>query len=141
MTKDDALRLALEAMKVNNNAWESLADSGDAGFWKAEEQGYYQLNEKAITAVEAALEAKDEPFEYWNAVEGWVKIEEVRDHFNSVGCGTIYKTSGEDRVPLYTTPPQRTWVGLTKEEFIYFSSCCHFEVVDEIEKLLQRKNT
>jgi uncharacterized protein YecT (DUF1311 family) len=36
---------------------------------------------------------------------------------------------------------QRTWVGLTKEEFIYFSSCCHFEVVDEIEKLLQRKNT
>ena len=36
---------------------------------------------------------------------------------------------------------QRTWIGLTKEEFIYFSSCCHFEVVDEIEKLLQRKNT
>ena len=57
-----------------------------------------------------------EPLEYWNAVEGWVKIDEVREHFGSVGCGTIYKTAGEDRVPVYTTPPQRTWVGLTEEE-------------------------
>ena len=59
---------------------------------------------------------EQEPFEYWNAVEGWVKIDEVREHFDSVGCGTIYKTAGEGREPLYTTPPQRTWVGLTDEE-------------------------
>ena len=51
---------------------------------------------------------EQEPFEYWNAVEGWVKIDEVREHFDSVGCGTIYKTAGEGREPLYTTPPQRT---------------------------------
>jgi len=61
------------------------------------------------------LEIKDEPFEYWNAVEGWVKIDEVREHFESASCGTIYKNGGEGRVPLYTTP-QRTWVGLTEEE-------------------------
>jgi hypothetical protein len=61
-------------------------------------------------------QSEQEPLEYWNAVEGWVKIDEVRDHFDSVGCGTIYKTAGEDRVPVYTTPPQRTWVGLTKDE-------------------------
>jgi len=59
---------------------------------------------------------EQEPLEYWNAVEGWVKIDEVREHFDSVGCGTIYKTEGEDRTPLYTTPPQRPWVGLTDEE-------------------------
>jgi len=57
-----------------------------------------------------------EPLEYWNAVEGWVKIDEVREHFDSVGCGTIYKTAGEDRVPLYTAPPKREWQGLTDEE-------------------------
>jgi hypothetical protein len=57
-----------------------------------------------------------EPLEYWNAVEGWVKIDEVREHFDAVGCGTIYKTAGEDRTPLYTTPPQRQWVGLTRED-------------------------
>ena len=43
---------------------------------------------------------EQESFEYWNAVEGWVKIDEVREHFDSVGCGTIYKTAGEGRVPL-----------------------------------------
>jgi hypothetical protein len=48
-----------------------------------------------------------EPLEYWNAVEGWVKIDEVREHFDSVGCGTIYKTAGEDRVPVSTAPFQR----------------------------------
>jgi hypothetical protein len=55
-----------------------------------------------------------EPLEYWNAVEGWVKIDEVREHFDSVGCGTIYKTAGEDRTPLYAAP--RPWVGLTDGE-------------------------
>jgi hypothetical protein len=62
----------------------------------------------SITQVQEMLALahpeQNEPFEYWNAVEGWVKIDEVREHFDSVGCGTIYKTAGEDRVPLYTTP-------------------------------------
>ena len=57
-----------------------------------------------------------EPLEYWNAVEGWVKIDEVREHFDAVNCGTIYKHGGEGRVPLYTAPPQREWVGLTEDE-------------------------
>ena len=70
---------------------------------------------QAITALRQALEEKQEPFEYWNAVEGWVKIDEVREHFDAVGCGTIYKSAGEGRSPLYTTPPKQ-WVGLTDEE-------------------------
>ena len=60
---------------------------------------------------------EQEPLEYWNAVEGWVKIAEVREHFGAVGCGTIYKTAGEDRVPVYTTPPKRPWQGLTDEDW------------------------
>ena len=56
-----------------------------------------------------------EPFEYWNAVEGWVKIDEVREHFDAVRCGTIYKSAGEGRSPLYTAPPKQ-WVGLTEPE-------------------------
>jgi hypothetical protein len=63
---------------------------------------------EAMTALRERLaQPEQEPFEYWNAVEGWVKINEVRKHFDSVGCGTIYKTAGEDRVPLYTAPQQR----------------------------------
>ena len=47
---------------------------------------------------------------------GWVKIDEVRQYLDSVGCGTIYKTAGEDRVPLYLAPPKREWVALTDED-------------------------
>ena len=68
----------------------------------------------AIEALRARLaQPEPEPFEYWNAVEGWVKIDEVRQHFDTAGCGTIYKTGGEGRVPLYAA---REWVGLTDEE-------------------------
>ena len=62
------------------------------------------------------LPVQPKPLEYWNAVEGWVKIDEVREHFEAVNCGTIYKHGGEGRVPLYTAPPQRPWVGLTEDE-------------------------
>jgi hypothetical protein len=58
---------------------------------------------------------------------GWVKIDEVRQYFDSVNCGTIYKTAGEGRVPLYTAPYtkldttagvlHKEWVGLTEEDF------------------------
>jgi hypothetical protein len=29
----------------------------------------------------------------------------VREHFDSVGCGTIYKTAGDGRVPLTAAQP------------------------------------
>lgn len=71
--------------------------------------------EAAVPLRARLAQPEPEPFEYWNAVEGWVKIEEVRQHFDTAGCGTIYKTSGEGRVPLYATP-QKEWIGLTDEE-------------------------
>ena len=59
------------------------------------------------TLLQRTLPVLPEPLEYWNAVEGWVKIDEVREHFDAVNCGTIYKHGGEGRVPLYTAPPQQ----------------------------------
>ena len=85
MTKDEALKLALK-------------------FVENSESGTADLE---AHIKEALAQPEQEPLEYWNAVEGWVRIDEVREHFDSVGCGTIYKTAGEGREPLYTTPPQR----------------------------------
>jgi hypothetical protein len=99
MTKDEALKLALEALKQIDEAMPFPVA---------------KLAQKVIK--EALAQPEQEPLKYWNAVEGWVKIDEVREHFDSVGCGTIYKTAGEGREPLYTTPPQRTWVGLTEKD-------------------------
>ena len=91
-------------------AIEVLEDASAEMLTETGEENYYS---EAITILRQALET--EPFEYWNAVEGWVKIDEVREHFNAVGCGTIYKSAGEGRTPLYTAQPKQ-WVGLTDQE-------------------------
>lgn len=128
----NVLKLALEALNEWGKGFPDLV--GD-------------LDKQAISAIKEAL--AQEPFEYWNAVEGWVKIDEVRDHMDSVGCGTIYKTAGEDRVPLCIA--QRTWVnattwrGLTiedKKEYVAQDfGGCRFDAMDWAEKRLKEKNT
>ena len=97
---------------------------------------------QAIAALRQALETEQEPFEYWNAVEGWVKIDEVREHFDAVGCGTIYKSAGEGRSPLYTAPPKKQWVGLTlnEAEDFYEKYTDRAELINAIDKFLEEKN-
>ena len=109
-----------------------------------------QGNEAVLAITEALAQPSDsveqelELFEYWNAVGGWVKIDEVRKHFGSVGCETIYKTAEEDRVPLYTAPSNREWVGLTDDEIDALLDLAYandFELVQHIEAKLKEKNT
>jgi hypothetical protein len=104
-----------------------------------------QMFDEAVKALRKALET--EPFEYWNAVEGWVKIDEVREHFDAVGCGTIYKSAGEGRSPLYTAPQKKEWVGLTDEEVSYCRYAATFcdeldtaYMAELIEQALKEKN-
>lgn len=58
LRKDDEalIRQMLEALEKSNLEWKGLADSGDAGYWKAEDQTRYQQSEAAITAARAHLE-------------------------------------------------------------------------------------
>ena len=105
----EAMKQALEALEEINK----LSIGENAICLPAEIDG-------AMDALRQALET--EPLEYWNAVEGWVKIDEMREHFDVVGCGTIYKSAGEGRTPLYTAPPKREWVGLTDQEI---NSVCY----------------
>ena len=91
-----------------------------------------------------AKQEQCEPFEYWNAVEGWVKLDEVREHFDSVSCGTIYKNGGEGRVPLYTTPQQRTWLDLTDDEMLMIYGQQHegkkYSLGRMVQQALKEKN-
>ena len=81
-----------------------------------------------------------EPFEYWSVAGGWVKLDEMREHFEIAGCGTIYKSGGEGRVPLYTAPKQ--WVGLTlnEAEDFYDKYPDRAELINAIDKFLEEKN-
>jgi hypothetical protein len=59
--------------------------------------------------MKAALEAKDEPVAYINVEQR--KLEWAK--YMSWDTPTVVNLP---KIPLYTTPPQRTWVGLTVEE-------------------------
>ena len=99
MTDRELLNMALDAIHL----WH----------WTGETHLLMQANDALRDRL---AQPESEPFEYWNAVEGWVKIDEVRQHFDTANCGTIYKHEGEGRVPLYAAPPKKEWVGLTDDE-------------------------
>jgi hypothetical protein len=134
----EALKLALEALELNNKEWKSLADSGDAGYWLAEEQDHYQQTEQAITAVEEALAQPEQEPVAWMTPDG----EGFRIRFsppvNDVPLGWD---------ALYTTPPQRTWVGLSESDkrLINFEwqdgNGTATEIIDLVEAKLKEKNT
>jgi hypothetical protein len=97
MTKDEALRLALEALEKTQS---SLAQC--FGSHKSEEGDRHRAlaySRTTISAIKAALEAKDEPVA-WVYSEFW-------QHLENLNCGTAYRLPGIGRQPLYTTQPQR----------------------------------
>ena len=55
MTKDEALRLALEALEAKDGWGSSIREA----------------KERAITAIKAALEAKGQPVAWYDSVSGW----------------------------------------------------------------------
>lgn len=59
------------------------------------------------------------------------------------GSGSDWQTRIKDAEPLYTTPPQRTWVGLTDEEFqlIYDIGRTPAGMMEMVEAKLKEKNT
>jgi len=94
MTKDEALRLALEVLE-------------DLGMKHYENTGEV-LYKNTYTAIKAALEAKDEPVGL---------IESLKD---AKPCCGQYETCWRACTPrgkfIGQRDAQRTWVGLTKEE-------------------------
>ena len=61
---------------------------------------------------------------------------------NDMGTHIDLNVSGRG-MPLYTTPPQRAWVGLTDEEAIQMHIDCNSvsELFDAIDAKLKYKNT
>ena len=123
MTKDEALRLALEALENS---------------WTEPNNEQYEIEKNAITAIKEALETKDEPFEYWNAV-GWFGYD--------TGLRLWFETDKNDdgAIPLYKDQQQRTWVGLTDEEIQECLQGLPTQTIDvyarRIEAKLKEKNT
>jgi hypothetical protein len=99
MTKDEALRLALEALSEAHYVVEHRQD--------------VKKREQAITAIKEAL-AESEPnykkaLEVWLDKTEWVQ-ETVKPHELGMHRADVLKQRIEE------ASPQRTWVGLTDEE-------------------------
>jgi hypothetical protein len=114
----EALKLALVALA------ESQTDNDTMEFW--------DRKSKAITAIKAALAQPAQKPSYW------------------LGYGLQAHTDKpfDDATPLYTTPPQREWVGLTDEEIDalwqeWKDAVCldHKTWAKAIEAKLKEKNT
>ena len=126
MTKDEALKLALEALEaLEADPLEMVADvDGHMVF----------LKDKAIIAIkEAMTQPEQEPL-------AWISTGPA-----SMIHWTADKPAyGDDWVPLYTTPPQRTWVGLSDEEIetlIHRFDGDPHTLLDEVNARLKDKNT
>ena len=140
MTKDEALRIALEAMKIKQKVTMWANDGDRAKF------------NKAIKAVEAALlsrsdgEAKDEPVAWRDAA---IRLGE---ELSSVGPDGYYDMDAKKWLDwaMKQNPrgehslPQRTWVGLDDEDYIKALELCDFDkdaAFDFFEAKLKEKNS
>ena len=113
--KPEALRLA-ELFEVAANA----APEGDEGWLKtaAELRRMHDLLGKANALCRIRAE-EIERLKAQPAQEpvAWADLNALTEQFNSVNCGTAYRLPGENRHPLYTSPPaSKPWVGLTQQD-------------------------
>ena len=159
MTKE-ALKLALEALEADEL---DMVDDGSGNMVFRKEQ--------AITAIKAALEAKDDGITLTTIrhprgkpalgdlnPESLEQVEiDLPEPIGYVSEGvaerlTTVKQAHEQirsfrlfthDVPVYTHPLQRTWVGLTGEEkhAIRYSHMTSAEFIEVIEAKLKDKNT
>ena len=128
MTKEEMIELAKQS------GWEyAHGESGFEPLWAFAKL----VAEKAIKEV---LAPEQEPL-------AWISTGTAR----MIHWTADKPAYGDDWVPLYTTPPQRTWVGLTKEEIAEFDTwhdnmeeevgwCNPSEIVAYIEAKLKQKN-
>ena len=155
MTKE-ALKLALEALNSGVDAQVGRV------VWTEYDSC---LIVEAITAIKEAL-AQPEPWEkfcdsncVWTDHHPDCKLSKpeqrsVSEHLEPVAWmdrdGDLYKKLPSDdwhppHTPLYTTPPQRTWVGLTEQERNDMEDFCEMIIgkvaFDAIEAKLKEKNT
>ena len=119
MTEREALKLALEALDL------AIA----ANTFDLE-----RIHAAIIAVKEALAQSEQEPVAHVSSVQSG----------SPLMCG-LSEWERQGLVSLYTTPPQRTWVGLTDEQKLalckQFPDHLTFNAIHAIEAKLKEKNT
>ena len=98
MTHTEALKLALEALELAHPRFGIATEK----------------HKQAITAIEEALAQPEQEPVAWMSDVGSV----ASAHEKKMG----YVLESAFTIPLYTTPPQRTWVGLKPEQVQFYAA-------------------
>ena len=132
MTKDEALKLALEALKQIDEAMP------------------FPVAKLAQASIKEALaQPKQEPVAVKHMME-WVDYLKRKSDYgqhmqipSEMSAGACWELAIELEQFINTTPPQRTWVGLTAKEkhAIRYSHMTSAEFIECIEAKLKDKNT
>jgi len=152
LTKEEALKLALEALTYIHSETSTEEDA---------------LIDEAITAIKEALaqpaqgwklrevyfdehgeptmhkEPARGPFGWYSAQEDEFMTDKIRKDHERLNSYT--HIHGKFDLPLYTTPPQRPWVGLTQEQFTESARLAedgnYLVAFQRIQQWLKEKNT
>ena len=128
MTKDEVMKLALEALEGLFGTAEQF-DGGGVAVWRL---GGSAQPKQAITAIKEALAQPEQEPVAWRY------------------RGNLHEFDPSDWAegpvtPLFTAPPQREWVGMTDEERKEIWWSCEQQTpttfVKAIEQALKEKNT
>ena len=153
MTKDEALKMALEALELHGKQYPHMVKG-------------YCLD--AITTIKEALAQPEQEPVVWMYVNrsthetifqrhmrsfvdhgNWTETplysEPLANHELNCVCGAVWCGDEMVHLPHKSTPPQRTWVGLTDEEVNDIVWSLPYEPSQEhiraIEAKLKEKNT
>jgi len=124
--------MSREAMQL---ALEALEDANDVARMEFSDENYYS---EAINALRQALKTEQEPVAFINVEKQkleWAKL-------TSWHTPTIVNLP---KIPLYTAPPKKEWVGLTDQEIHeidgYEEDRKMYRFARAIEAKLREKNT
>jgi len=137
----EVLKQMVEALET---AWTYDEDNADGYYFEAIQAGKQaisELEQRSIAEVES-----QEPVAWciWfcGGIVGFFdKQDEAIEEFRQ--RNQEYPDESRKLVPLYTAPPQRTWVGLTDEEAQWLYDNCRTpsNLIDMVEAKLKEKNT
>ena len=121
--------------KAMQMALEALEDANDVARMEFSDENYYS---EAINALRQALKTEQEPVAFINVEKQkleWAKL-------TSWHTPTIVNLP---KIPLYTAPPKKEWVGLTDQEIHeidgYEEDRKMYRFARAIEAKLREKNT
>ena len=120
MTKDEALKMALETLKLVDGLDTSECITIDVG--------------DVIDAVKKTLAQPEQEPVGWQ----WLDTANFRKKIQPAGESECWN-------PVYASPPKREWVGLTNNEVNNFAAGCHLgksvqSAIYEAEAKLKEKN-